>query len=90
MRCSNNVTVLAYEIPDITGLTVLGMLAGIEILRAWRGKSTGTDYAGHLSGLTAGVIAGLYIRYREGGYGEADNQMTRKEAVPSQTTDHIY
>lgn len=78
-------TVLGYEIPDITGLTVLGMLAGIEILRAWRGKSTGTDYAGHLSGLTAGVLAGLYIRYREGGYGDAANQMIHKEAVSSQT-----
>ncbi|KAI5251290.1 hypothetical protein E4T42_04460 [Aureobasidium subglaciale] len=79
VRANNNVTVLGYEIPDVTGLTVLGMIAGLEILRAWRGKNTRTDYPGHLSGLAAGIFAGFYIRYQA-----AANQMTRKESTPLQ------
>lgn len=72
-------TVLGYEIPDVTGLTVLGIIAGFEILRAWRGKNTRTDYAGHLSGLAAGVFAGFYVRYET-----AATSMTRKEFTPVQ------
>lgn len=79
---SNNVTVLGYEIPDITGMTVLGIVAGFEILKAWRGKNTTTDYPGHLSGLAAGVLAGFYIRYKA-----AASQMTRKDFVPPESTD---
>lgn len=73
-------TVLGYEIPDVTGLTVLGIIAGFEILRAWRGKNTRTDYPGHLSGLAAGVLAGFYIRYQT-----TASQMTRKELTPLQS-----
>ncbi|KAI5205321.1 hypothetical protein E4T39_03113 [Aureobasidium subglaciale] len=80
VRANNNVTVLGYEIPDVTGLTVLGVIAGLEILRAWRGKNTRTDYPGHLSGLAAGIFAGFYIRYQA-----AANQMTRKESTPLQS-----
>ncbi|KAI4729352.1 hypothetical protein E4T49_02779 [Aureobasidium sp. EXF-10728] len=79
VRANNNVTVLGYEIPDVTGLTVLGIIAGFEILRAWRGKNTRTDYAGHLSGLAAGVFAGFYVRHKT-----AATSMTRKEFTPVQ------
>lgn len=78
-------TVLGYEIPDITGLTVLGMIAGFEILRAWRGKKTNIDYPGHLSGLATGVLAGFYVRSKN-----AATLMTRKEfksVQPEQSTD---
>jgi rhomboid-like protein len=74
------VTVLGYEIPDITGLTVLGIIAGFEVLRAWRGKNTRTDYAGHLSGLATGVFAGVYVRYKT-----AATSITRKDFTPVQS-----
>ncbi|CAD0094355.1 unnamed protein product [Aureobasidium mustum] len=55
------------------------MIAGFEILRAWRGKRTNIDYPGHLSGLATGVFAGLYVRYKT-----AATSMTRKEFTPVQ------
>ncbi|CAD0107228.1 unnamed protein product, partial [Aureobasidium uvarum] len=73
---------LGYEIPDITGLTVLGIIAGFEVLRAWRGKNTRTDYPGHLSGLAAGVFTGFYVRYKT-----AATLMTRRESTPVQFED---
>ncbi|KAG9560190.1 rhomboid-domain-containing protein, partial [Aureobasidium melanogenum] len=80
VRANNNVTVLGYEIPDITGLTVLGMIAGFEILRAWRGKKTNIDYPGHLSGLATGVLAGVYVRSKT-----PATLMTRKESTSVQS-----
>ncbi|KAG9568943.1 rhomboid-domain-containing protein, partial [Aureobasidium melanogenum] len=80
VRANNNVTVLGYEIPDITGLTVLGMIAGFEILRAWRGKNTKIDYPGHLSGLATGVLAGFYVRSKT-----PATLMTRKEFTSVQS-----
>lgn len=75
MISSHDVKIMGYQLP-ITGMTVLGLFGGLEILAAWKGTSLVTDYAGHLTSLTAGVAAAWYIRRQA-----AQRQMTRKDYV---------
>lgn len=73
MISSHDVKFMGYQLP-ITGMTVLGLFGGLEFLAAWKGTSLITDYAGHLTGLTAGTAAAWYIRRQA-----AQRHMTRKD-----------
>jgi len=76
LSSSQDVKVLGYQTP-VTGMMVLGLVGGLEILRAWKGTSLVVDHAGHLAGMAAGVAAAWYVR-REA----AQRETTRKEYTP--------
>ena len=59
---------------------MLGVILGLDLLRAWRGASINTDYAGHISSWVVGVLAGLYIRYNASAKQSSTQQMTRQES----------
>ncbi|GAB7350904.1 hypothetical protein MBLNU459_g1418t1 [Dothideomycetes sp. NU459] len=80
LRADQDVKIMGYQLP-LTGMTMLGVLGGLEILAAWKGPSLTTDYAGHFTSLTAGVLAAWYVRRQA-----AAKQMTRMESVPLQDT----
>lgn len=83
MLHSQDVKFMGYQLP-LTGMTVLGVLGGMEILAAWKGTSFTTDYAGHLTSLTAGVLAAWYVRHQG-----AQKEMTRKEFVPQEEVHQV-
>lgn len=66
---------MGYPVP-ITGMTLLGLFGGLELLAAWKGTSLGTDYAGHLTSIASGIVAAWYIRRRA-----AQTTMVRKDYV---------
>lgn len=72
---SHDVTVFGYRLP-ITGLTVLGLFGGLEVLTAWKGSSLSVDHAGHFTSMATGAAAAWYIRRQI-----KRTEMTRQEHV---------
>ena len=72
---------MGYQIP-MTGMTLLGLFGGLEVLTAWKGTSMATDYAGHLTSMAAGIAAAWYVKRQA-----ARREMTRKDFSPSEPTD---
>lgn len=78
---SHDVKFMGKDIP-ITGMTLLGIFGGLEILTAWKGISLTTDYAGHFGGIAAGMAAAWYIRRQA-----AKKEMTRTDLVPDSSVE---
>ena len=81
-QCSHDVTIMGYQVP-MTGMTLLGLFGGLELLTAWKGSSVVTDYAGHLTSMAAGIAAAWYIRRQA-----AQREMTRKNVVPGSSEEN--
>lgn len=77
LRSEQDVKIAGYDTP-ITGMMILGVLVGLEVLNA-RFKPLGNvDHAGHFGGMAAGMLAAWVVRREKGG--NREGEMMRVEA----------